>query len=106
MSIEHPTHMDASKHNTAAHARITSESLTNTDDIAVMNYPTFNSFMNQKSRTRNDLKPQFRKGLQACVSRHAVLLPAALATAAPRDPQDDESQQCEDPEPRILSELV
>jgi hypothetical protein len=89
-------------HNTAAHARITSESLTNTDDIAVMSYPTFNSFMNQKSQTRNGLKPQFRRSLQAFVSRHAALLPAALATAALRDPQDDESQ-CENPEP-ILSE--
>lgn len=35
--------------NTIAHSRITSECLSDTDDnIAVMSYPTFNNFMNEK----------------------------------------------------------
>jgi hypothetical protein len=43
-------------HNTAA-SRITSDSLKNTD-IAVMSYPTFNSFMNKNTNSQW-LKPQF-----------------------------------------------
>jgi hypothetical protein len=91
------------RNNVHAHSRITSEFLSDTDDSAVMmSYPTFNNFINQKGQSRNGLRPQFRKGLQAFVSRHAALLSPALATAALRDLEDDESQ-CEDPEP-ILSE--
>jgi hypothetical protein len=81
--------------NTAAHSHI-SECISDTDNIAVMSYPTFNNFMNQRrAPARNGLKPQFRKGLQAYVSKHTALL-AALATAAVQDSEDDESQ-CDDP---------
>jgi hypothetical protein len=89
------------RNNVQAHSRI-SECLSDADNIAVMSYPTFNNFMNQLGQSRNGLKSQLRKGLQAFVSRHAAMLSAELATAALRDLEDDESQ-CEDPEP-ILSQ--
>jgi hypothetical protein len=74
------------KGNKQAHSRI-SECFSDTDNIAVMSYCTFNNFMmNHKSQSRNGLKPEFRKGLQAFVSKHTALS-AASATAADRDPE-------------------
>jgi hypothetical protein len=51
-----------------------SECVSDTNNITVMSYPTFNNFMNQKSQSRSGLKPAFRRGLQAFVSKHTALL--------------------------------
>lgn len=78
--------------NKKAHARY-SEFLSETDNIKVMSYPTFNNFMNDNSKSLKGLKQEFRTDLQVFWTKHAAVSAVLVAAAAAGEPDDDESEK-------------